>query len=334
MPEIRAHAWRRFSVRRFSVETALLGKNHVFTHSGRNVEIKLPAGKRTEDGTIQDDDHVKCWKWQKTNGLQIPLAFSIADVDVSIEIGGQLDVPAQALEVPPRRDELFTERQKTQLDLIEAEYAGLIKDVFQLWLRVLRWKARAPHLNEPTVSTEEGSYSTYLRNSADRHRFWMGPRVMVAQAENVITSKDWEAAENALLSESLPPIWFEYVFDALQRLSNQDEVGSVLSAAIGFELMMRGLLTRHLSAETANQKIVTTLLHQVNRRAIVNRVKDIKYWNREWEKTFNNSEFNELMNFRDAIMHRADTKALRGKDLRKMYSVLLQFAYFMDSIAN
>ena len=159
----------------------------------------------------------------------------------------------------------------------------------------------------------------------------MGPNVLVVQAQNVIASKEWEAAENALRSESMPPIWLEYVFNSLQRLNNQDEIGSVLSAAIGFEIMMRGLLARHLSAETASQKIVTTLLDQVNLRSIVNRVEDMRFWGPEWNRKFDSSKFNELMNCRDAIMHRADVKVLRGKDLRKMYRALLEFAYFIDS---
>ena len=112
MTQIKAQAWRRFSVRRFSVETALLGKSHVFTHAGKKVEIKLPTGKRADDGTIQNDDHVQCWKWQNKNGTKIPLEYSIAAVDVFIDIDRQLDIPAQALTVPPRRDELFSKRQK------------------------------------------------------------------------------------------------------------------------------------------------------------------------------------------------------------------------------
>lgn len=326
---IRAQAWHRFPVSRLSVEPALLGKKHVFTHEGKKVEIRLPPPKQSDDGSIEDSEHVRCWKWRTNNGVKIPVEYEIDVVDVLVDINGQLDIPEQALRLPPRRDELFSEPQKTRLTSLEQQYAGLVYGVYQRWIRIIRWQARAPYLNIPVSSSEEPT--VYLVNAVDQHRFWMGPSMLVAPAIAIVTKEAWEGAENALKSGLMPPIWIEYAFDALQRLSNRDKVGSVLSAAIAFEIMMRSLVADHLSRKSAKEKIITTLLDEVNIRAIVSRAKHMHFQGQEWKDKFKSSTFNELMDWRNAIIHRADVGYLTGKDLPKMYRALLEFGYFIKS---
>jgi arsenate reductase-like glutaredoxin family protein len=234
-----------------------------------------------------------------------------------------------ALQAYPKRRELFSSEQQTRLDSIVHECGELAKLALRYWLRIVRWKTRIPYLGETEIADEESGRATYLTPAQSNRGFWASTRVINLRSQAFITDAQWHATQLTLNAAITPPAWFDFIFEALQRFNNKDIVAAVISAAIGFEMIMRNLVALHLSLESAQQQIVTKILDQSNVRFIMNHIKEMKIWDEDLRKVFDSSAFNDLMNCRDAIMHRGDVNAIKV-DLHKIFHRLLDFAYLVD----
>jgi hypothetical protein len=49
---------------------------------------------------------------------------------------------------------------------------------------------------------------------------------------------------------------------------------------------------------------------------------------KEWEQATDLSKINSLMNYRDRVMHSAETENIDAVELRKMHAAVKKFAYF------
>lgn len=329
MTIIAARSWNRFVVQRLSVAPQLLGAKHEFKFSGKRVELRLPRLERKSDGKLRDDK-VSCRSWQIVDGEEIPIAYRIFSVDLLIDVEGDLDIPDQALHMAPTRSELFSKEQQSHLNSLAREYEALAKTAIHHWLRILRWKTHIAYLGEAEIAREESGWATELISAQSNHGFWSPGHSFTVQMEKTISEVQWHETQSTLNAEITAPVWFDFIFEAMQRLNNKDTVAAVLSAAVGLELIIRTSLSLHLSNESAKQPIVTTILDQANLRTIMNHRKRMTLWDAAWEKQFDNSAFEQLMNCRDAIMHRGDVSVLMKPDWQKVFRRLLDFAYFVD----
>jgi hypothetical protein len=330
MALVNVQSWHRFVVQRFSVAPEILGKMHCFEYAGQQVRIVVPVVDKTLEGK-HDLERVRCWKWKKVDGVDVPKGYHVVSIDLYIKVPQPFDVPDSALQVSPKRTNLFSEQQVTQLDSLIGEHEKIASQAFAYWLRVLRWKARIPHIGEPEVSRERSGWSSYFEVIETGHRFWSGRQMLHAQISAEVTIEQWEVAQIALSAELTPPIWFDFLFEAIQRLNNGDELAAILSAAIGLEAIMRSLFSKHLSPETFSEPIVQEVFDLTNLRAIVNRRRKMSFWKRKGlEQVWREKEFQELLNCRDAIMHRAKADLAGNRNLRTTFNNLLEFAYVVD----
>jgi hypothetical protein len=327
---ISARSWHRFNMNRLSVTPELIGAKHAFTFENRQTEAKLPSLERNVDGT-ERTDKIECLHWRRIEGVDIPQSYHVSCVDFLIDLDHTIDVPSEALVRPPTQMELFTERQKSDLKSLTAEHEAIAARAVSRWLKILRWKTRIGYIAEPQLVDHESGWGTYLVEASTGHRFWSSGGVIVVEPEHPVTEAAWLEVQHALADGIEPPIWFDFLFDAEHRLSNGDLTGAVLSAAIGFESVMRTLVARHLPPEAATEQIVTDVLDNANLRFILNKRKKMRFWEPDWERRFGNfSLFQELMNQRDRIMHSGDTSALSVINWKEVIRSVTEFAYFVD----
>ncbi len=261
----------------------------------------------------------------------VPLEYKINRIKMRIAVSGDISVPERALEVAPRRDELFTKPEKDHLDKLINEQSELAVDAFRYWLSILRWKAEAGHIGEPQVKASDHSTGgAALQDSASGRRFWLQPHYIAAQGSKVITPSEWQLAERALTDTKFPPIWFDFVFQGEQRINNHDLTGAVLSLAIALEAIVRGLTTDHLSKQTVEPLIYEVIDH-ANFRSILTRLRKLTYWNDDWNAVVDLGMFHKLMDYRDRVMHSADTRMLERKELRAIHAKVKAFAYFVSA---
>jgi hypothetical protein len=247
MATIAARSWNRFVVRNLSVVPKLLGAEHEFNYRGKNVTLLLPDLERKADGTLKNDE-VLCNSWQKVNGKEIPLEYSILSVDLFVDVEGNIEIPDQALQMPPVQHKLFSKELTSQLNSKSTEHEAIAKAAIQHWMRMLRWKTRIPYVGEPEIAREESGWATFLVASQSNHRFWSPGHRLTARRYSSISEIQWVETQLALKTKIDPPVWFHFIFEALQRLVSQDTVAAVLSAAIALGACPRISFSKPYSA--------------------------------------------------------------------------------------
>jgi hypothetical protein len=146
-----------------------------------------------------------------------------------------------------------------------------------------------------------------------------------------LTSTDWSAAQIALSANKQPPVWFEFLFEARMRISNNDLVGAVLTLAVAFEVNLRKAFSAELEGLNV-EPVILQIVDLANLRALLTRVKKIRGWNEEWEGATDFSTLHKLMDYRDGVMHMAKVEKLNGAELLKMYGAVEKFAYFTTRV--
>jgi len=325
MPIVEARSWNRFIVRKFAVMPELLGANHNFIFQGKPIELRVPKETKKSDEKVNNSE-VDAITW-KAKDVSL---YKIRSIDILIDIGEDLDIPEEALRTSPRRGELLSSKQEAYLDSISAEHSDIAKSALKYWLSIMRWKTRNADLGEPQIERNESGWSTRLISTETNHPFWASTYWISGELYIGITKAQWNDIQKTLSDKITPPPWFDFIFEAILHLKNYDPVAAILNAAIAHELILRSLLSLHLSSESSKQSIISKILDRSNLRTIENHRKIMSIWDDEWERQYDNSDFNKLMNSRDAIMHRAALDEISKHDWKRILNNLLNFAYFVD----
>jgi hypothetical protein len=322
--DVPTNAYRRISLERFCITTELISARHEFVFEGRSVTVQLPALHKEE--LPFDQRRIDCYLWKSAG--HIPVEYHVKSLDVEIELEAPTRVPEKILHLHPNQFEAFDSREQQELNRIVSEMGNVASRAFEHWLRVLRWKSGVGHIGEPSVryaATDGGG--TVLRERATGHRFWLQGHTITSCGRRAVTLAGWESTQIALNANKVPPVWFDFLFDGEMRINNNDLVGAVLSLAIALEVNIRTLFSGELQKGTV-EPVVLEIFDQTNLRSLLNRIKKLRYWNKDWDDVTNLSTFNSLMNYRDRAMHSAETKNLDAMELRKMHAAVRRFAYF------
>lgn len=322
--DVPTNAYRRFSLERFCITSELISARHEFAFEGKSVTVQLPALHKEE--LPFDQRRIHCYLW-KTAG-QIPVEYQVNDLDVEIELEDSIQVLEKVLHLHPNQFDAFDSREQQQLNRIVSETGNVASRAFEHWLRVLRWKSGVGHIGEPSVryAAADGG-GAVLRERATGHRFWLQGRTITSYGRRAVTLVEWASTQTALNANKIPPVWFDFLFDGEMRINNNDLVGAVLSLAIALEVNIRTLFSGELQKGTV-EPVVLEIFDQTNLRALLNRIKKLRYWNKDWDAVTDLSTFNSLMNYRDRAMHSAETKNLDAMELRKIYAAVREFAYY------
>jgi hypothetical protein len=207
-------------------------------------------------------------------------------------------------------------------------HSALALDALRRWLAVLRWKTGIGSIGEPmVVLSDRSSGGAILEESATRYRFWQQGRFAVGRLFPAITAAQWQDAQTSLSKAEIPPVWFAFLFESHQRINNGDLVGASLSLAITLESIIRVLITQHL----LTQKVEELILDIVDRApigSVLDRIRNLSFWDDQWERETDLKMFKEIMADRNRIMHSAQIGDLDEQDLRKRYLKMKSFAYF------
>jgi hypothetical protein len=322
---IEAASSHSFSLDRFCVKPELLGARHDFTFAGKSLTIQIPADQ-DDPATPHELRSVTCYMW-RTEG-RVPLEYQVRRIAMRIAIGRHLSIPEEALVVSPRRDELFTKTEKHDLQQLIDSQADLAHDAFRYWLSVLRWKSGVGTIGEPEVKyAGDSGGGAALQESSTGRRFWLQGHRIAVPGRKAIGASEWQLTRLALDRTEKPHIWFEFLFEGEQRINNADLMGAVLSLAVAFEAIVRTLVTHGLSKQPV-EPVVLLLIDRTNLRSILNQLKSLSFWSKEWSRVTDFSAFNDLMNQRDGVMHSGKVEGLDANKLKEVYRKLKSFAYF------
>jgi hypothetical protein len=124
-------AWARFDTPNFEVAPDLLGRSHIFTFDGHEVEISLPSAERVAGLSEHrmetfSDDRIHIKSWRKQDGRPELLAVGVYDVDVEVGIPGTTLVPEEARTRQIIHDP-YSEQQKEHLNKLASDYSNLAR---------------------------------------------------------------------------------------------------------------------------------------------------------------------------------------------------------------
>ncbi len=88
-------------------------------------------------------------------------------------------------------------------------------------------------------------------------------------------------------------------------------------------------MTHHLS-EISIEPLISKIVDRANFRSILSGLRSLSFWDDGWEQVVDFSSFNALMDYRDRVMHSADTKDLERKKLRATHTKVEALAYFVS----
>jgi len=203
-------AWTRFDTPNFEVAPDLLGRSHIFTFDGFEVEISLPSADRVaglSEHRIEtfSDDRVHIKSWRKQDGRPELLAVGVYDVDVKVSIPGTTLLPQEARTRQLCHDP-YSEQQKEHLRKLASDYSNLASNAFDLWIRTLRWKAGNYRIGlSDSGGTMTPEARTEMREKDTLHRFWAGALSINAYVPAPVKVEAWDMVAAALNVGVSPP---------------------------------------------------------------------------------------------------------------------------------
>ncbi len=324
---VAVNATSRFALQRCRISAELVGSKHQFVFDGCRTLVMLPTAGM-ERPTFEGSP-IRCDQW-KSEGM-IPLAYQVNSIDFEIQLGDTIDIPEEMLKLPAKQIGMLGETEANNLDSKVEKAADILKRTFSYWLRVLRWKSGIGYIGEPSIEYAGLSGGSALTDRTTGHRLWLQTHVIRIAGTKAITLEHWSAAQAALSGNKEPPVWFEFLFEARMRISNNDLVGAVLTLAIAFEVNLRKIFSVELEALDV-EPVTLQIVDLANLRALLSRVKKTRRWNENWEAVTDLSTLHKLMDYPDGVMHMAKIESLNEKELLKMYGAVEKFAYFTTQV--
>lgn len=305
-----AEARRRFEVQGLAVIGAVLGRSHSFRFAEHEIHLVLP----TESPLGTDEWHRQTRKigW-KTSDPDNPntTEHQVLEVELRTELPVQLAIDERAFSEPPKSRNV-TGAQETKLNETANEYARLLAGAFEHWQRTLRWLGGHYAVGFPLNRVGRDPYgqtSAYLHRRADGRGMWSQTALFIVQRQSVISANQWQLIQRVLSSAEEPPIWFDFIAEAHQRHVSYDSRGTIISAAIGCETVIRSMFWLNVS-DVGNEEI-RGIIDRAPAQAILGKWDQVAGACPEgkWEKKI----IHALFDMRNSLMHSGEMRSGSGK---------------------
>ncbi len=320
--EVPTKVSQRFAPNGLQVTTSLIAAKHDFIFENQRVTVQLPP--LDKENTPFDQRRVSCYKWLSQG--HVPLEYHVFDLNVEVEIEKPVRVPSTMLEQQYVHRDRLQPQEQSFLDGLVTEADGVALRALTYWLRVLRWKSKIGNIGAPRVEQIGSSGGATLYDRQRGHRLWVQPHLIIGMAAPAVEPAAWGATQDALTAGKTPPIWFDYLHDSEMRIRNKDLTGGILSLAIALEVNVRTLFSHDLH-QLSVQPVLLEVFDLTNLRTLLNRMRQLKHWDANWEKVVDLSALNKVMNYRDKVMHSASTQNLNEKELRQLNKAVKDFGY-------
>lgn len=306
--------WNRFYTNNLVVVPEILGNSHVFTFEQREITISLPNAERLTNEPGRDEVlKVSGWRAKDDKILRV----NVYKADVQVRIPGTIAIPEEALTEPANSPELFSEQQQQCLESLAKEYSGIATRAFDLWIKILRWKADDYRIGLPVLRGAESGWGTYIQEKETQKKVWIGSVVLTVRMEKAVTTEAWNEASEALRSGQSVPIFWDYLYDALAHLERGDLRRTIVDAAIAAETYMRTIVHEGLPAS------LDAPLKDFIDGAALNRVSSKFFPARldvEQRKIYDTlkPDLNKLSDYRNTIMHSGQKEDLTEEGCRTL----------------
>jgi hypothetical protein len=232
-------SWTRFDTPHVTIAPELLGRSHVFSFEGHEIDIRLPTAESLpeydEPGRYVVGDRLSLNTWKAGTFLWV----DVHNVDVVVNIPDRTPMPEEA-RTTPITHEYFSEEEEKRLDELATRYGDLAYRAFDLWIRTLRWKADDYRMGTPELSgVKETGSRTEIREKDSPNRFWAGGQEIILFVGKPVTVEVWNKVSVALDARESPPIFYDLLYSAMARLERGDLRLTIIDAAVAAETYMK-----------------------------------------------------------------------------------------------
>ena len=216
-----------------------------------------------------------------------------------------LRLPVTARNVHPRQEEHFTKNQIHAVDYCLNKLRDIGNQALKDWVNMCRWVTGTAQHGDIERDFTMFLPDPSLRISETGHKFWglkMAPN-RVLHVHRSISLKEWIKIGSQLSEGVLAPIWYNYIFEAQNRLFRRDAKGAILIAAIACETLVRHCFS--LDIKEMESGAVKEIIDNVNIRQIIERFKKIDSLSGLILEKHSIIKLHKLFDMRNDIIHSA-----------------------------
>lgn len=324
-----AEARRSFPTGGFATTGALLGAVHHFEFEGCKIELRLPrqspdnapesARETTFSSSMKDDpDNPET------------TTHEILKVALRTNVARPLSIDEQAFEHPPNWLGA-TQNEADQLYGATDEYAALLFRAWEYWQSVARWVSGRSGIGQSSAIVGKDPYGglTDLFRKEDGRKIWLQSGYITALGLTVFDRERWELLQEVLSTNEGAPIWFNFLAEAEERLKTFDLQGSVISAAIACETMIRSVFW--LSVPGVSIAAARQIIDAANVRNILSRWRDLALITKTEAKALQLELIHKLFDVRNELMHLGNF-ALADQEASKLVRAARSFLESADAL--
>lgn len=323
-------AEREEAIDGFQVPFGLLGSTMEFPFLDGMVVVALPVVKadpddfyaacRFSEGLAADGDFHPETSWYKVFRLKFAYRFPepdlVAKQDESVWNSAELSAEPEISEF------VFSSTRK-------------------LDAAVSRWKAIARYeTNSGIIGRADVGFSAQMMfkpgvrisRVSDGRIFRSFGGIFSSDIVTKLSADHWRSIQTQLCSESCPPLWFEYIFEAERRLDVDDVNGAVLSAAIACESAVRAVLWT--KSPPIQNEAARRLFDTVSIQAILGRWSELTGLTRSEMKASGKSAVHMLLDLRNDLLHNAVSMADRKEEVRTLVTSIKTFIRETDKLID
>ena len=231
---------------------AILGSSHAFLLSGSRVRVSLPSAEfsmDSHDPIGPSTGHVHFQSGYVGQSFEKSF-YGIDQVYVEVDIPELVRIPKSLLEVDAAQLSPEVMNSHPHLEALSVQYDELAASAWMHWMRVARWAINEPLIGVPNWSSNERPQLKMprLREKTTGFSIWASTGIITMRRSADIDLPRWAHIGKALADQLAPPVWFDYLVEAEQRLCNHDFSGCVLSSAIACETVARACYFHLLGA--------------------------------------------------------------------------------------
>lgn len=298
--KIKVVSWGKLRTRDFEVEPALLGLIHEFQFNQSQVRIELPPSEALNISS-NNEKRLFVSGYRKEGEREIPTKIKVDSVDILISQQHEISVPEQALTQPPNVFNLFSDKEKDDLEKLLKDYGEVTEKAFDLWLRTMRWKCGYGSIGRPEIHKSDG-WGIRLLDMDTKKCCWHSPLKIEVTIGEPIRLKQWNEVGNALKAGIQPPIYYDLMFDADEHIKNGDLKRSVIDLSVACETFIRSIIIQELPNDF--NKAFKKYIDEANIRQGMEHFIP-KILNEDNRRTFKaiKSDLHKLFDARNTILH-------------------------------
>lgn len=326
-------SWNRFEVSNFIVEIALLDSFHEFLFDEHTIRISLPSKKDIPEKDVFDESDYEIKLGlagaKIVDGKEIPTEYAVYQVDVSIVIPDKINISQEFFENKVNPYTHFIESQKNHFDKLAEKYYLMAERVFDLWLRILRWKCNNPAIGRPNIDNFGTGYTELIDKETQKY-IWGHNQPLALFLHKAVTLSIWSEIETALKDRLKSPVFFDFLFDAIEHLNNGDLQRSIVDTAVSCECLLRIQIMKSLPNNLNGS--IKKFVDDANIRQVVTKFFP-ELLSEDQRKAYKKIEstLHQLFDKRNTILHSGKLDDLSEEECKKFINVTRNLISICDT---